>query len=98
VTHPRHAGFGCLSGGRTTQERELQGDLGAAKAAAARLHAQVRQYEEQLAAVGSQMERCVDKRDRVLATLGRVEDIQIEGVDFCGTTCFVIMLCTSQKS
>ncbi len=63
-----------------------------------RLYAQIKQYEEQLAAVGSQVERCIKDRDRVLATLGRVEDLQVEGVDFCGITCFMIMLRTSRKS
>ena len=106
--HPRHAGFGCWSGGRTTQERELEKDLGVAKAAAeeerqtealsiSRQHAQVRQYEEQLAALGSQMERCIKERNRVLATLGRVEDVQVEGMELCGITCSMIMLCTSKK-
>lgn len=44
------------------------------------LNAQVKQYEEQVAAVGSQMERCRNEHDRVLVTLGRLKDNQNRGV------------------
>ena len=60
------------------------------------LHTQVRQFEQQDAVVGSQMERCMNKRDRVLATLDRVNEKQNEGVEFCNTSCFTISVALAQ--
>ena len=60
------------------------------------LHAQVKQYEEQVAAVGSQMERCRNEHDRVLVTLGRLKDNQNRGVESCSSSCFSNMLFASK--
>lgn len=60
------------------------------------LRALLGQYEVKFAAVRSQKERCRNELDRVLATLGRLEEIQIRGVVYCGSSCIIIMLCTSK--
>ena len=57
------------------------------------LCAQAKRFEEQGAALGGQMERCWNERGRVLATLGRLNDNQNRGAEFCSSSCFMIMLC-----
>ena len=59
------------------------------------LCAQAKRFKEQGAAPGGQMERCWNERGRVLATLGRLNDNQNRGADFCSSSRFMIMLCAS---
>ena len=60
------------------------------------LHAGVGQHEQQGTAMRSEVEP--RRNDITLAILERLERTQNKGVEFCSSTCFVIMLRASIKS
>lgn len=57
----------------------------------------VERYEEQVTALGSLVQLCGFRRNRILAILVRLEDHRNKGMEYCSSTCFMIKLCAGHQ-